>query len=69
MIYTEKEIEMFQWLEMLRQSGVINMFGARPYLADAFELDDNQARDVLLKWMDNYEDLVSNGYIERRDSE
>tara|TARA_R100001230_G_C5560463_1_gene85217 strand:+ start:205 stop:411 length:207 start_codon:yes stop_codon:yes gene_type:complete len=66
--YTEEELEMFEWLEMLRQSGVVNMFGASPYLADAFDLDEREARDVLLKWMDNYEDLVENGYIERGDA-
>jgi len=66
--YTEEEIEMFEWLEMLRESGVVNMYGAAPYLADVFDLKHRKARDVLLKWMNNYDDLVANGYIERGDA-
>ena len=42
------------YLEELRQSGVTNMFGAAPYLANEFGLSKREARDILLDWMENY---------------
>ncbi len=44
----------FDYLEQLRQTGVINMFGAVPYLQDAFpELahDRTRAIQILQAWM------------------
>lgn len=43
--------ECFNYLEILRKSGVTNMFGAAPYLEKEFDLDRKTARDVLLSWM------------------
>ena len=65
--FTDEEIEMFQYLEELRQSGVTNMFGASPYLAGAFGLKDRQAGRILVKWMENYEQLLADGIISRGD--
>jgi len=43
------------YLDDLRKSGKINMFGARPYLIDAFpELSEGQARKVLSYWMETF---------------
>ena len=42
------------FLEELRRSGVVNMFGAAPYLADEFDLDEREARRILADWMNNY---------------
>lgn len=42
------------FLEQLRRSGVVNMFGAGPYLEQHFDLDENQARKILAEWMKNY---------------
>ena len=42
------------YLEQLRRSGVTNMYGASPYLAEAFGLSRNEARDILADWMRNY---------------
>lgn len=39
------------YLNELRESGVTNMFGAGPYLEDAFSLDKRDAQKVLLHWM------------------
>jgi hypothetical protein len=44
--------EYFEYLEVLRKSGVTNMFGAAPYLQREFGLSRHEARDVLLKWME-----------------
>ena len=60
---TEQEKEMFDYLNDLRGSGVTNMFGASPYLVDEFDIDKYEARKVLSKWMENfnedgYEDLM-----------
>ena len=43
------------WLEHLRRSGKINMFGACPLLQEAFNLDKHTARNILADWMNNYD--------------
>lgn len=62
---TKSEKKMFDYLNGLRESGAVNMFGARPYLAKQFELDKRESMTVLTKWMENfnengYEDLIVN---------
>ena len=42
------------YLESLRQSGVTNMFGASPYLAQAFGISLEEADKILIDWMKNY---------------
>ena len=45
----------FDYLEKLRDSGEVNMFGAVPYLQRQFPelgFDINRARGVLLAWME-----------------
>ena len=45
----------FEYLDQLRESGVTNMFGAAPYLMNAFpELDRRQSKDILLNWMETF---------------
>lgn len=56
--YTEDELKYFDWLEKLRVSGITNMFGASPYLAAAFNLGQREAYKILVKWMENYEELM-----------
>ena len=53
----------FEFLDTLRQSGAINMFGAGPYVQDAFGLDRREARDLVLEWMETFSTRhpVSNG--------
>lgn len=58
MEYTDLEIECFDYLEELRQSGVTNMYGARPYLMDAFDLDKREAGRILSLWMKDYPYLM-----------
>ena len=42
------------FLENLRRSGDTNMFGAAPWLMNAFDLKYDQARNILADWMRNY---------------
>ena len=42
------------YLENLRRSGVTNMFGAAPYLAENFGLSKYEARKILADWTENY---------------
>lgn len=47
----------FNYLDLLRMMGTTNMFGAVPYLQQAFpELatDNIRAREVLTAWMDSF---------------
>lgn len=44
----------FEFLDSLRESGATNMFGAAPYLQDAFGLDRYEAKDILLEWMQTF---------------
>ena len=49
----------FEYLEELRKSGVVNMFGATPYLEAEFSLSKTDAREILQMWMHNYEGLAN----------
>lgn len=49
----EKE-NIFDYLEDLKESGQINMFGAAPYIAEVFDLNKRQAREILSEWMNSY---------------
>ena len=49
------------FLRALQETGATNMFGAAPYLQEAFpELSKREARQILLYWMDHYEELFLN---------
>ena len=55
MNHDEKDLQTaFDYLNQLRESGAINMFGAAPDLAAAFDLSRHEARDILLKWMESF---------------
>lgn len=41
----------YNYLNELRDSGKVNMFGAAPYLEARFGLNRNDAEEILLKWM------------------
>jgi hypothetical protein len=47
---SEEVHEMFIWLDDLRDSGLVNIFGASPLLAEAFTLDAPVARKVWAAW-------------------
>lgn len=46
------EVDMF--LDALRDSGVVNMFGATPYIVENFGLDERTARKRLQDWMEGF---------------
>lgn len=43
--------EVFAYLDILRESGATNMFGAGPYIQETFSCDRREARQLLLDWM------------------
>ncbi len=53
---TDKEQEVLEFLNILRDSGATNMFGAIPYIKDEFELDSKEAKSLLMLWMANFND-------------
>jgi len=63
---TELEQSAFEYLNDLRDSGITNMFGARPYLMEDLDLDKNTAGKLLSTWMKvfnpdgNYEYIDAN---------
>ena len=45
-------------LEIIRQTGVTNMYGAAPYLREVFpELSRMESNEILCNWMENYDTL------------
>lgn len=42
------------FLEKLRRSGETNMYGAVPYLMREFDLGHDEARDILVTWIEHY---------------
>ena len=46
--------EYFEYLNQLRESGQVNMFGARPYLINEFGLGKQEAAEILTKWMKSF---------------
>lgn len=42
------------YLEKLRRSGETNVYGAAPYLAEAFPISIQEANSILADWMRNY---------------
>lgn len=48
--------EVFVYLDDLRESGITNMWGAGPYIQTEFEIDNNEARELVLEWMETFEE-------------
>ena len=48
--------EVFVYLDDLRESGITNMWGAGPYIQTEFEIDNIEARDLVLEWMETFEE-------------
>jgi hypothetical protein len=46
--------EYFSYLDVLRETGVTNMFGASPYLQEAFGLSRKESKDILSAWMKQF---------------
>ena len=48
------EETMYRFLDELKEIGAVNMFGARPYLQEEFELTMPEATKTLGRWMRTY---------------
>jgi hypothetical protein len=54
---TEEDLtRYFGFLDALRLSGSINMFGAAQPLSDLFDLEMPEARKVHMLWMNSFDD-------------
>ena len=42
------------YLEHLRRSGVVNMYGAAPYVENEFDVSREEAQTIVADWMRNY---------------
>ena len=51
---TKTEKQVLNYLNGLRISGITNMFGARPYIIEMFEMDRTEAGRLLALWMQNF---------------
>jgi hypothetical protein len=50
--------EHYKTLEGIRRCGVVNMWGAAPVLRECYpDLSEEQAKDILLSWIANYNEL------------
>ena len=49
-----QEQKYFNYLDVLRESGVTNMFGAVPYLQAEFGLNAVDAKKILISWMKQF---------------
>ena len=55
----KQNADYFRYLYELQASGRVNMFGAEPYLRKEFiELDRETAKEILLYWMNNYDQVA-----------
>ena len=45
------KLDVFEYLDELRESGTTNMFGAGAYVESEFDVDRPQARELLMEWM------------------
>jgi len=48
----QEEVNVF--LDDLRETGAINMFGAAPYVAETFGVSKHEARDLVKNWMETF---------------
>lgn len=53
---TEEELNVFKYLNNLRDSGRINMFGAWVYVADKYQLSRYESNKIVSLWMNNFKE-------------
>jgi hypothetical protein len=47
----ELKEEVFLFLDIIRESGVINMLGSTPYIIKEFDISKSEARELLSKYL------------------
>ena len=56
----QEKQEVFEYLDELRESGVTNMFGARPYVMAEFGMAKKEAAGLLTEWMQTFSERHPN---------
>lgn len=49
-----KEVEVFDFLDKLRESGTTNMWGAAQFIPEAIEVSEQEAKRLHKAWVANY---------------
>ena len=57
----ELKQEIFEFLDSLRMSGEVNMFGAGPYVEEWFGLSRKEAREYVTEWMKTFSERNGKG--------
>lgn len=57
-ISSEELVMYFEFLDVLRESGKTNMFGASPYLAREYDITLPKARVVLSAWQSTFNEVL-----------
>jgi len=50
------EDDHLKYLDSLRNTGKVNMFGAGPYIQEAFDMDAATAATVVVYWMQSFKE-------------
>ena len=50
----------FEYLDELRESGVVNMFGAGTYVMEEYDLTKQEASAYLVDWMQSFGERKGN---------
>lgn len=52
--------EYYMTLEAIRRTGVVNMWGAHPYLRECYSstMTNKEAQEILCNWIHNYNQLA-----------
>lgn len=58
---TQHEVNIF--LDVVRSSGVTNMFGAGSYIQEHFGVDKYEAKDFLMEWMNTFSERKAKGEV------
>ena len=58
---TQNEVNIF--LDVVRSSGVTNMFGAGPYIEEHFNIHRRDAKVFLMEWMKTFRERSERGEV------
>jgi hypothetical protein len=53
--YDDQTMVHYKYLNRLRNSGVTNMWGAGRYIAKKFKVDDKEAGNILVAWIQTFD--------------
>ena len=63
---TKLEKAVYEYLDALRETGVTNMYGAGPYVAEAFDMDKAEAHEHLNGWMKTFKEREEHKMLEHK---